>query len=367
MDKSSKLGGYEHFVIHLLYFGSTAGFIYPSFLTRSTAGSYWVPLVVWCAAAVVCSWLYALLLSRLQGRRLLTELKRSVGWAPAILLCLPLFVSLLGALVVMLRSYAEVITMTMLPTTPIAFLNGMILAPALLASAGVMPIVRSAKVLVLFAVPASVTLLILGWSNLDWSMGIPWARFNGDFIRNNQFYAGSCLWMGFVITALIQPYSHRSVAVAWRAYGLALLCALPMIAGYIYLPVLTFGRELTSQLTVPFVSKMDSIYHYWVIVENLGAIFVTVSLLYVLVILALKLHVLNETVRTFLPPRSSKMTGAVLVLAVFLTATFIPSWRDVELVMVLTAGLRLYVMFVFPLLGIALLHLAGRRMQERAV
>jgi len=366
MDKSTKLGGYESFVIHLLYFGSTAGFIYPSFLTRSTSGSFWIPLVFWCAAAIFGAWLYARLLSRLQDRPLLTELKRAVGPIPTSLLCLPLFVFLLGALVVMLRSYAEIISMTMLPTTPIAFLNGMIIAPALLASAGVMPIVRSAKVFVVFAVPLSVVLLMLGLSDLNWSLGIPWVRFNSDFISNNQFYAGSCLWMGFVITALIQPYSQRSARVACRAYGLALLCALPLIAGYIYLPVLTFGRELTSQLTVPFVSKMDSIYHYWVIVDNLGAIFVATSMLYVLVVMALKLHALNETMRTFLPPLGSKIASTSLLLAVFITATFIPSWRDIELVLMLTAGLRLYVMFVFPLLGMAFLHAAGRRMQERA-
>lgn len=361
MDKSSKIGGYEMFAIHMLYFGATASFIYPSFLMRSTLGSYWIPIVVWGTMALFASWLYSRMLSQFHGEGLLAELKRCLGPVATGLICLPIFIYLILALVIMLRSYTEIITMTLLPTTPTGFLNGMILAPALLASAGVMPIVRSARVFALFVVPLSIVLLLLGLSDLNWTLGIPWARTNGDFLASNHFYAGSFLWMGFVVTALIKPYSQKSAVVAWRAYGVALLCALPMIASYIYLPVLTFGRELSRQLTVPFVSKMDSVYHYWVIVENLGAIFVSMSLLYVLIIMALKLHALGNAMQTFVLARSNRLLYAVVSIIVLVAATVLPSWRDLELVMGLTAGLRLYVMFVFPLLVKGLLHATRRR------
>jgi spore germination protein KB len=361
MDKSAKLRRYDMFALQLLYFGASAGFIYPSFLARSTTGSYWIPLAVWSAGAIVCSWLYAKLLSQLEGKKLLEELKRHVGPALAGLLCLPMLIFLLGALIIMLRAYSEIITMTMLPTTPILFLNGMIIAPALLACAGFMPIIRSAKVLVLVAVSISLMLLLLGLSDVDWTLGIPWARTNGDFVLDKQFYAGSFLWMGFVVTSLIGSYSRQSAKVAWQGYLIALISALPLVAGYIYLPVLTFGRELSRRLTVPFVSKMDSIYHYWVIIENLAAVFVAATLLYILIVIALKLRALGEFIRTFLPRTGNKLVYLVLSLAVFAAATLLPSWRDVELLLFMTAGVRLYVMFVFPVLGIVVLHAAKKR------
>ncbi|QHT61048.1 GerAB/ArcD/ProY family transporter [Paenibacillus lycopersici] len=368
MKRPSAISGYEMVAIQMVYFGASAGFIYPSLLIRSTGDAYWVPVAVWAAAALLSSWLYSRMLARLEGGKLIAGLCSSIGKVWSFLLILPILLFLGGAMIVLLRAFSEVITMTMLPTTPISFLNGMLLAPAALALAGMMPIVRSARVFFLVTILCSSALLLIGLSNINWTLGSPWLRTSGDFLGNKRFYAGSFLWMGFVLTAFIGPYTAKSAKRSWKSYALALCCALPFIACYIYLPVLTFGKDLSRHLTFPFVSKMDAIYHYWIVFENMTAMFVSVTMLYVLLILALKMHALGESFQLMMPRVNAALIYGVLLVAVYWGATAISSWRVVEDLMIVTVGLRLYVLFVFPLLGMAVLILAGkRREKERAL
>ncbi|NOU99400.1 GerAB/ArcD/ProY family transporter [Paenibacillus planticolens] len=361
MKNASAINGYEMFVIQMLFSGAAAGFIYPTFLIRSTEGAYWIPIAVWIAGALLSSWLYSRMLARLEDNKLIVVIRSSLGTIWASILCLPALLFLFGALIVMLRAYSEIITMTMLPTTPISFLNGMLLAPASLALAGMMPIVRAARVFFLLALTCTLALLILGFSDIDWTLGTPLLRTNGDFLLDKHFYAGSFLWMGFTITSLIGSYRMQSARRAWKSYVIALFCALPFIAGYVYLPIMTFGRELSQRLTFPFVSKMDSIYHYWVVFENMTAIFVSVTMLYVLLIMALQLHALGETIKSLMPRAKTGLIYVIIFIVVYSVATYLSSWRAVEQIVFITVGIRLYMMFVFPLLGMAVLAFAQRR------
>jgi hypothetical protein len=361
MKASLSIRGYDNFTIHTLFFGVAAGFLFPSFMIRSTTGSYWIPSAVWIAAAILSSWLYRNLLAMLQGRTLLGEIRSSIGRLATTVLSLPILLFLYGAVIVLLRAYSEIVSMTMLPTTPIPFLNGMLLAPALLAFAGMMPIFRSAKVLFLIGLLLCVSLLLIGLSDINWTLGKPWLYTDGDFFINQNFYSGSFLWVGFSITAFIGRYTRQSARIAWKSYVAALIFSLPFIAGYIYLPIMTFGREFSSLLTVPFVSKMDSIYKYWIIVENLAAVFVSAMMLHVLIIMALKLHSCGSVCQELLPTADKRLIYIVLILLVYAGATWLPSWRDLERSLFLTVGIRTYIMFVFPMLGIAALHVARKR------
>ncbi|WP_336788919.1 GerAB/ArcD/ProY family transporter [Paenibacillus sp. MMO-177] len=352
MKRLSTIGWYELLAIQMLYAGASAGFIYPSFIVRSTEGAYWIPLTIWAAGAIVSSWIYSRLLTQLKGEKLLQRIHASIGVVLTCIICLPVLLFLFAALVIMLRAYTEVITMTMLPTTPISFLNGMLLAPAALALSGVMPIVRAARVFFLLTLLLSLVLLIVGLSDVHWTLGAPWIRTNGDFFYDKGFYAGSFIWMGFVITSFIGPYTRQSARVALGSYIIAILCTLPLIASYIYLPIMTFGRDLSKRLTVPVISKMDSVSHYWVLFENLTAIFVSVTMFYILVIMALKMHVIGEMFSTLMPRANRPVIYAGALLAVYAAATLVTSWREIESITIITIGIRLYVMFIFPLLGL---------------
>ncbi|WP_041613289.1 GerAB/ArcD/ProY family transporter [Paenibacillus sp. JDR-2] len=367
MKRLSTIGGYEFFAIQMLYSGASAGFIYPSFIVRSTEGAYWIPITIWVACAIFSSWIYSRLLIRLNGELLLRRIHASIGLFWTCLICLPVLLFFLTALVIMLRAYSEVITMTMLPTTPISFLNGMLIAPAALALAGIMPIVRAARVFFLLTLLLTVLLLIVGLSDVHWTLGAPWIRTNGDFFYDKRFYAGSFMWMGFVITSFIGPYTRQSARSAISSYTVAILCTLPLIAGYIYLPVLTFGRDLSKRLTVPFISKMDSVSHYWILFENLTAIFVSVTMFYILVIMALKMHAIGEMFSTLMPRANRPVIYAVALLAVYTAATMLTSWREIESITIVTIGIRLYVMFVFPLLGMLALAYGRRAGKEEGI
>ncbi|WP_167859357.1 GerAB/ArcD/ProY family transporter [Paenibacillus cymbidii] len=362
MKSAAALKPYEMLAVQTLYFGAAAGFIYPGFLIRSTAGAYWIPIVVWTASALLSSWLYSRMLGRLKGGRLIESFRSSIGAFGTGLLCLPIALCLLGALVVTLRAYSEMVTMTMLPTTPISFLNGMALAPVALAMAGMMPIVRTAKLFFLISLLFTVALLLLGLSDIHWSLGAPWLRTNGDFLADKRFYAGSFLWMGFAIVALTGPYTRQTARSAWSIYALALLVSLPILACYIYLPVLTFGRELSQRMTLPFISKMDTITHYWVVFENVTAIFVSVAMLNVLFVMALMVHALGETIRPLAPrAKSGPIYGALLVV-VYAAATALASWRELEQLAIVAIGFRVYMMFAFPLLGLLILRRSPGRL-----
>jgi Spore germination protein. len=364
MKRPSTISGYNLFAIQMLYSGAAAGFIYPSFIIRSTQGAYWIPIAVWAIGALLSSWIYSRLLAQLNGEKLITRIHASIGVVWTCIICLPVFLFLFAALVIMLRAYSEVITMTMLPTTPITFLNGMLLAPAVLALAGMMPIVRAARAFFLLTLPLSLVLLLIGLSDVNWTLGAPWIRTNGDFFYDKRFYAGSFMWMGFVITSFIGPYTRQSAQRAWNIYAAALMCALPIIAGYIYLPIMTFGRELSRRLTFPFISKMDSISHYWILFENLTAIFVSVTMFYILIVMSMKLHAVGEIFTVLIPWVNTRLLYAGLFLVMYAAATLLTSWRAVEEITVLTIGFRLYVMFVFPLLGMLALAYGRRAGKE---
>ncbi|MBO9610612.1 MAG: GerAB/ArcD/ProY family transporter [Paenibacillaceae bacterium] len=356
MKSTSAINRYEMLAVHVLYAGAAAGFIYPGFLIRSTEGAFWIPIAVWAASALLSSWLYSRMLALLGGSKLIVAIRSSIGFALTGVICLPIVLFLVGAAVVTLRAYTEMVTMTMLPTTPIAFLNGMAIAPAALAMAGMMPIVRTAKLFFLIALLFTSIFLLLGLSDTHLMLGTPWLRTNGDFLTDKRFYAGSFLWMGFAIASLIGPYSRQTAGHAWSSYALALICSLPVVASYSYLPVMTFGRELSQRMTLPFISKMDSIYHYWFVFQNATSIFVSIAMLYVLFVLALMLHALGETIQPFVPRAKAWLIYGLLLVVVYAAATALASWRELEQLMLTTIGLRFYMMFLFPLLGMLILR-----------
>lgn len=361
VKNKSLFSGYDLFALHILYIGVAASFIYPSFMIRSTTGSYLYPLAVWVVVALISAFVYRMLLSNLNGISLVEELRASIGVWFASALCLPLLLAVLVSAITILRAYSEIMTMTMLPTTPIFFLNGLLIAPVLLSYAGIMPIIRSAKVFFLVAIILCWALQLVGISDVKWHLGQPWFTTTGDFFLNRDFYAGSFLWMGFAISSMLGAYTPQAARMAWRSYALALLVSIPAIAGFFYFPVLTFGREFSRQLTVPFVSKMDSIYHYWIIVDNLAALFVSAVMLHILIVLAIKQYFLEYIIRKLMPSADRRLLSILGFLLVYGGATWLPSWRSMEHFLTLGVALRGYVLILFPLLVMAALHIARRR------
>lgn len=106
-------------------------------------------------------------------------------------------------------------------------------------------------------------------------------------------------------------------------------------------------------LTFPFISKLDAIYHYWIALENLTAIYVSLTICFVLLVMSLKLHALGESLNTFFPHFRRGWLYIVLTVLCYAGASIIPNWRDVEHFLFNSIVIRLYAMFVFPVICLA--------------
>ncbi|MGN7455683.1 GerAB/ArcD/ProY family transporter [Paenibacillus pasadenensis] len=357
MTKQPKRSAYAYFCLFSLYFGAAGGFLYPSLVINSTDGALWLPILLWAGASAASCLLYVRLLRGLKGQPLLPYARGLLGPAAAWLLTFPLLLFAFGAVIVMLRSFSELVTMTLLPTTPISFLDGMIVPAALLAAAGLPPIFRAARLLFLLAFTILLFLLLVGFINTHLYYGGPWLRPEPAFLLSGDFYGGSFLWMGFAFVALCGSYDAEESRAYRKGYLLALGVGTALVLSFVYLPVLTFGRELSSNLTFPFVTKMDSVYQYWIVFENLTSIFLSATMFCLLVVMALKLRTIGSVAHGLwpkLPVSKLVLTASAVVFAV---ATWIPEWRIIESWLFNSLVIRMYVMFAFPLLLLA----AGKR------
>lgn len=352
MNKLVPVSPASLFVLQVLYFGASAGYIYSSLVIRSTASAYWIPILLWGALALFGAWLYSLVLN-VSDAPLMETIRSRFGLPVSLLLIAPLVLFMGGSAIVMLRAYTEMISMTMLPSTPIPFLNGLAVVAVFMAWAGIKPIVRAARVFFLITLFLSIVLMLMGLSDIDLKLGSPWLLTSGDFIHSSRFYGSSYLWTGFVFAATLGPYSGNAMKKFWRPSALAILFALPLVLCVVYLPILTFGPELCRHLVLPYVSEIDTIFHYWVVLENLTAVYVSNTMIYVLLALSLKLHALGRTVELLFPSWNKNWIYLLLGAAVYAAAIAVPSWQSIERWIIDTTGLRMYAMFGFPLLILA--------------
>lgn len=116
-----------------------------------------------------------------------------------------------------------------------------------------------------------------------------------------------------------------------------------------YLPVLTFSAEMSRNLTLPYISKMDSVNHYWLIVENLTAVFISTSMLYLILALSLMLHCFVTALKAMFPSWNEKTLYLLIGAATYAFTFFITSWNGIEKSVEWDSPFRLYLMFLFPL------------------
>ncbi|MCM3749182.1 GerAB/ArcD/ProY family transporter [Paenibacillus pasadenensis] len=346
--KQESLSTYDIFCIHALYAGACAGLIYPSMLINSTIGPLWIPIAVWATASLLSGMLYGRLLLKLNGQEIVPFVGKLIGKPFAFLLLLPVLVFMCAAITVILRSFTELVSMTLLPTTPMPFMNGMIILPAALAASGFMPIARASRALLLTAIGTILVLIIVSFPSTEWDLAGPWRGPTGDFFTHRDFYAGSFVWMGFIFTAIIAPYSNQQAKRFQKGFWAGIAFTLALVLCFIYIPTMTFGREMTEALSFPVVSKMDAIYEYWIIFENLTAIFLSATLLCILLVLALQLKAVERIVTGIWTKLPGVWVVAATMLLVFFIALFIPEWRNMERFIINSVFLRLYSMFLFP-------------------
>lgn len=331
-----------------MVFGGTSFFLYPYFIIQSTSRSYWLPVVAWFLLGLAGAWIFTRMLAKKPGSDAYAVSKQEFGRIGILLFHLPLMAFAWNTIVLMIRAHAEIISMTMLHATPQWFLNAFLFVSLFLASGGFKSIVRTAGVFTIVSVPLSIGLTIVGLSDIQPGLGRPWLRCNRDFLHSPTFYAASYMWAGFVYFAVCGKYTKKPGQL-WKAYAAAAAIFLPLIFSAVYLPILTFGPELSKSLTFPYISKMDSISKYGLVFENLTAIFISVSILYVILTVAMMINCLGVGVQALFPKWQRKWVYVCIGILTYGTALVIPSWHWIERAVVWDTPLRLYVMFIFPL------------------
>ncbi|SFL22334.1 spore germination protein (amino acid permease) [Paenibacillus sp. 1_12] len=338
----------QYVVLQMMIFGGTSFFLYPYFIVQATNESYWMIIVIWMLMGILGAWLYSCMLASHPGTDAFDISKQLFGTVGSLLFNIPMLWFIGSSIVLMIRAHGEMISMTMLHTTPQWFLSGVVFISVFLASGGLISIVRTAGVLVIVSVPISIALTLLGLSDIQIQLGKPWLHINGDFFQQTSFYASSYIWAGFIYFAAAGKYANKPKQL-WKSYGLAAICFFPIIIGAVYFPILTFGPELTKSLTFPYITKMDSISHYWLVIENLTAVFVSVSMIYVILTIALMIHCFVVGVRTFFPKWNENLLYMITGVLTYSSALIIPSWNWIEKAVIVATPIRLYVIFVIPL------------------
>ncbi|MEK3910110.1 GerAB/ArcD/ProY family transporter [Paenibacillus sp. FSL H7-0331] len=337
----------EYFVLQIMIFGGTSFFLYPYFIIQATHESYWMIIVIWMLLGMLGAWLYSCMLALEPGKDAFTICKHQFGMVGSLLFIVPLLWFVGSSIVLMIRVHGEMISMTMLHTTPQWFLSGVVFVSAFLASGGLISIVRTAGVFIIVSIPLSIALTLLGLSDIQIQLGKPWLPNNGDFLQQASFYGSSYVWTGFIYFAVTGAYTNKPKQL-WKSYGIATVFFFPIIFGAVYFPILTFGPELTRSLTFPYITKMDSISHYWLVIENLTAVFVSVSMLYVILAMALMIHCFVVGIRTLFPKFKENLLYIVTGVLTYGLALIIPSWNWIEQAVIWATPLRLYVVFVIP-------------------
>lgn len=156
----------------------------------------------------------------------------------------------------------------------------------------------------------------------------------------------------------LKSYTGRAVKKFWQPAVLAICCVLPLILGVVYLPILTFGPDLSKQLILPYISKMDSVHHYWIVFENMTAFLVSNMMIYVLLSLSLKLHILGKVIMELFPGAIKSWVYISVGTFVYFAANLVPSWTELEHLMCMLTLPGLYAMFAFPIVVFAVLWIS---------
>lgn len=362
MKQSVNINSYQYVVIHIIFFGGMSYFLYPDLSINCTSQAFWVPVVIWVLIAMLGAWLYSRTMAIHPGYDIVEIGILCFGKLGALIVLIPLFLFWFNSIVLMVRMHAELVTMTMLPTTPPWFLSAILVVPLFSASGGIRSIVRSAGIFVVVAVPLSLLMNVNALEHIDFKLGKPWLKPNGDFLFNTDFYASSYVWVGFIYIAVIGKFSSDPMKL-WKPYVMAAFCFLPFILAGVLLPLLTFGPEFTRQLTFPYVTKMDSIDSYWILFEDYTAVFVSTTMIYVVSTISLMYFCLGQGIQSFFPNWNKKVVFPMLGILTYIAALAIPSWNWMVQALVWETPLRLYLSWGLPLFILSINAWKRRRNQ----
>ncbi|MBM6994518.1 GerAB/ArcD/ProY family transporter [Paenibacillus sp. DXFW5] len=341
MDKSLQV-----VLVHILTHIGLIFFIFPTNIIDSTESAQWIPILLGFLLHWILISLYTKGLSQFESQNLL-DIYSQFGKPVAVIFLLPLFIYMFMVISVTIRAYAETISLVFLSNTPLwAIMLLTLLISAYITSLGVQALFRTGVLMALIFFPLIVFVLCMSFQNVDWHYIFPlWnSRFSfltdPDYLESSFAFFGGFMYLGFIQPKVL--YNRKKVI--WGS-----LLLLPFFLIAVYIPVLTFGENTTSQYHFPFIVAVDTIDITWLMFDRITMFFLLCTVTFVMLFTALTAWVNVEILRRCLP-KSIRTSYIVigLTLLTFIMGINIPDWQDVDLLFGLNAWMRLYVYLTIP-------------------
>jgi spore germination protein (amino acid permease) len=335
-------------------------FFYPVDIIASTTEGHWVAIALGIAINMIVVWAYMKGLSYFPKQDIISIYLGVGKWA-AILFLLPLVLFLIFVNIIIVRAFAEIITLVFLANTPTWAIMGLLLViSTYITLNGVNAIFRTGLLLALLFLPLILFTTILSFQNVDFRYLFPLFHNNFSFMTKpaylNSFsaFAGNFLFLGFV-----QPFFSFSRK---KVMG-TLAVLIPFFFLSVYLPLLTFGQATASTFKFPFVMLVSTIHINWLMFDRV-TIFLLLSLItFTMLFISLLLWEVSRILNRAMPKVKLNYFVIAVSVIIFSCCMLITNWEEIQAVIMWNTMFRFFVLFAIPF-SILFIGLRSRRMYK---
>lgn len=353
MDKSLQV-----MIVNILVHTGLIFFIFPMNIIDSTREAHWIPILLGFLLHWFLLYIFTKGLSHFEGENLM-DIYLHFGKPVAVIFLLPLFIYMFMVPAVMIRAYAETISLVFLSNTPLwAIMLLTLLISAFLISLGVQALFRTGVIMAVIFFPLIAFVLCMSFQNVDWHYVFPLWSNDFSFFTNPEYLQGSFA-CGYMYLGFIAPkMRYNRKKVMWSS-----LLLFPFFLIAVYIPVLTFGEDTASKFHFPFIVAVDTIDITWLMFDRITMFFLLCTVMFVMLFTALTAWVNMQILRRCLPTtiRTSYIVIGLSLLT-FITGINIPDWRDVDHLLEVNAWMHIYNYFTIP----PSVYLLGRIFRRKA-
>ncbi|ASS76529.1 hypothetical protein CIG75_17230 [Tumebacillus algifaecis] len=325
----------------------------------------WLPILFGMIIQLLLLWLYLSGLRAFPGQNLIDIFLSKGKWFARLLL-LPYIVYLFNGNFIFIRSYAEMMTITMFKQTPIWALAVLLLIiPLYMASKGLSTILRTTMLLSMLFLPMLLATIIASAQNIDIRNAFPIGEFSLQFLGSINFISLFFVFSPFLILGMLNHNEkvlteNKRPAMYYLISGaVALFC---LIA--VYIPILSFGLEMNQRLQYSMLIAIDAVDLEWFVFDRITVFYVSSLLAFVFIYLAIQCWIFTQLVsKLFLPRLKPSLITWSFGLVTLVGTVLIPTWEWVFKAVRLDTPFRFYSMVLIPLLIKGMSLRKGRSIQ----
>lgn len=343
-------------ILYLIIHIGIIFFIYPSKVISSTNHGHWIIILITIVFQFTFLWIYLKGLSYFPKQDLISIFSIH-GKLFSQTLLFPLVVYFFGSLLLVIRAYAEIITIVFLENTPIwAISLVMILFTSYTAVKGFNTILLASMLIFFIIIPITLFSLITSFQNTQFLYIFPLAVNDFSFLTNKDFLISFFAVSPFLFLGFIPPFIEISI----KKLMVTNTILLPLFLLSVYIPILTFSPETAAAFLFPFSTSMDTINIQWAVFDRITIFYVVSLITFAMVFGALLQWMLSILINRLYIPINPKWIILSIGTLVFILGFFITGFPVIDKMFYLNVPLRFYSLAVLPLI-IFFLGLRQRR------